>query len=123
MLEVDERRDSALGVLVDPAVVDQPDRHRVEVVELLPAPAARDDEARLLEHLEVLHDPEARHLQPGLELDARAAVTLEKPIEEMPPSRIGKRLENPSRVHEPDYTLLISHLSMSQQQQRRSRSR
>jgi hypothetical protein len=42
----------------------------------------------------VLHDPEARHLEPGLELDERAAVTLEEPIEEMPPRRVGERLED-----------------------------
>ena len=99
MLEVDERRDPALRVLVDPAVVDQPDRHRVEVVQLLPAPAARDDEPRLLQHLEVLHDPEARHLEPGLELDERAAVTLEEPVEQMPSRRIGQCLEDVGVVH------------------------
>src|SRR6266850_892444 len=104
MLEVDERRDAALRVLVDPAVVDQPDRNRVEVVQLLPAPAARDDEACLLQDLEVLHDPEARHLQLRLELGERAAVTLEEPVEEMPARRISECLEDGIVVHGPNDT-------------------
>lgn len=38
-----------LRELVDPAVVDQSDRDRIEVVQLLPALLARDDEVGLLE--------------------------------------------------------------------------
>src|SRR5207249_8293883 len=48
-LEIAERRDAVLGVLVDPAVVDEPDRHRVEKVLLLTPGAAGDDEPRVLE--------------------------------------------------------------------------
>ena len=84
----------ALRVLVDPAVVDQPDRDRVEEVQLLPARAARDDEPPFLEHPEVLHDAEAGHLQLGLELRERAAVTFEEPVEQQPPRRIRQRLED-----------------------------
>jgi len=49
VLEIRERRDAVLGVLVDPPVVDQPDRHRVQEVELLPALPAGDDEPGVLE--------------------------------------------------------------------------
>ena len=59
-----------------------------------PEPAG-DDEARLLEDAQVLHDAEARHLELGLELRERAAVALEEPVEEMPARRIGERPEDP----------------------------
>jgi hypothetical protein len=75
--------------------VDQPDRHRVQEVQLFPARPARDDEARVFEHAEVLHDAEARHLQLGLELRERAAVTRKEPVEQEAPRRVGKRPEHP----------------------------
>src|SRR3954462_8808703 len=86
-LEIRERRHSALGELVDPSVVDEPDGHGVEVVELFPSDLPRDDETGVLEDAEVLHDAEARHLQLGLQLRERAAVTLEEPVEQEPPRR------------------------------------
>ena len=61
---------------------------------LLPALLAGNDEPRVLEHAQVLHDPEARHLQLGLELGERAAVTLEETVEQMPPRRVGECLED-----------------------------
>ena len=85
---------AVLGVLVDPPVVDQADRHGVEEVELLPARSARDDETGLFEDAQVLHHAEARHLQLGLELGQRAAVTLEEPVEQEPARRIGECLEH-----------------------------
>ena len=88
------------GVLVDPPVVDQPDRYRVQEVQLLPPCFACDHEARVFEHAEVLHDAEAGHLQFGLELGERAAVTLEEPVEEESPRRVGERLE---------YEAIVSH--------------
>src|ERR1700758_2124276 len=87
-LEICERRDAVLRVLVDPAVVDEPDRNRVQVVQLGPALAARIHEPRLLEHAEVLHDAESRHLELRLELRERAAVALEEPVEEMASRRV-----------------------------------
>ena len=104
MLEIRERRDAVLGVLVDPPVVDEPDRHRVQEVQLLPALPAGDDEPGVLEHAEVLHDAEAGHLELGLELRERAAVALEEPVEEMAPGRVGERLEDLVVVHELEIT-------------------
>ncbi len=104
LLRSGERRDVVLGVLVDPPVVDQPDRHRVQEVQLLPARPAGDDEAGVLEHAQVLHDAEAGHLELGLELRERAAVALEEPVEQMAPGRVGKRLEDLVVVHEPEIT-------------------
>jgi hypothetical protein len=51
-------------------------------------------EAGVLQHLEVLHHTEPRHLQLGLELGQRAAVTLEEPVEQEPPGRVRERLEH-----------------------------
>ncbi len=48
---------------VDPAVVDLTDGHGVEEVQFLAPLTPRDDEACLFEHLQVLHDPKAGHLQ------------------------------------------------------------
>ena len=104
VLEIRERRDAVLGVLVDPPVVDQPDRHRVQEVELLPALPAGDDEPGVLEHAQVLHHAEAGHLELGLELRERAAVTLEEPVEQVAPRRVGERLEDLVVVHVPDLT-------------------
>jgi hypothetical protein len=61
---------------------------------LLPARPAHDDEARVFEQAQVLHDPEARHLHLGLELRERAAVTRKEPIEQEAACWIGERLEH-----------------------------
>lgn len=63
-------------------------------MQLLPARPADDDQVRLLEHPQVFHHAEARHLQLGLELGERAAVTLEEPVEQEPARGIGERLEH-----------------------------
>ena len=68
-------------------------------MELLPARAAGDDEARALQDPQVLHHAEARHLQLGLELGERAAVALEEPVEEVPAGRIRQCPEDVVVVH------------------------
>ena len=83
-----------LGVLVDPPVVDQPDRDRIEEVQLLPAGPAREDEARLFQQAQVLHDADARHVQLGFEFGQRAALTLEEQVEQEATGRVGQRLEH-----------------------------
>jgi hypothetical protein len=84
----------ALPVLVDPPVVDQPDRHRVQEVQLLPARTARRHEPRVLQHAQVLHHAEAGHRELRLELGQRAPVAHEEPVEEVPPGGIGERPEH-----------------------------
>ena len=66
----------------------------IQEVQLLPARPARDDEAGVFEHPQVLHHAEPRHLQLGLELGERSAVTLEEPVEEVPACRICQCLED-----------------------------
>ena len=60
----------------------------------LPARPARDHEPRFLEDAQVLHDPEASHLQLRFELGERAAVTRKKPVEQKSSSRVGERFED-----------------------------
>ena len=52
-----------LRVFADPPVVDQPDRNRVQVVELAPPVLAGGYELGLLEHSQVAHHPEAGHVR------------------------------------------------------------
>jgi hypothetical protein len=68
--------------------VDEPNRYRIEEVELLSATASGDDESRVLENLEMLHDAEARHHETLLERTQRLAVLAEEFIEQLAPSRI-----------------------------------
>ena len=82
---------------------------QAQVAALLPravvVPGLHEAEPRILEEadqaLEVvgldqvvaIDHPEARHLELRLELGERAAVTLEKPVEEMSSGRVGEGLE------------------------------
>jgi hypothetical protein len=93
-LQVRERRDVTLPVLVDPPVVDQPDGHCVQEMQLLPPRPARRHEPRVLQHAQVLHDAEARHRQLRLELGEGAPVAHEQPVEQEAPGGIGERLEH-----------------------------
>jgi hypothetical protein len=77
--------------------VDELDRDRVQEVELLAAAAPGRDQVRVLEHLEVFHHAEAGHRQPCLELGQRLPVVGEELVEELPPRRVGERLEH--RIH------------------------
>ena len=86
-----------LGVLAHPSVMDEPDRDRVEEVELLASAPARGHEPCLLEHLEVLHHAEARHRRPLLERAERLPILGEEPVEQFPSRRVGECLED--RVH------------------------
>ena len=90
-----------LGVLVDPPVVDQSDRDRVQEVPFLPPCFARDHEARVFEHAQMFHDAEPGHLHLGLELGERAAVTLEEPVEQESPRRVRECLEHEGIVGHP----------------------
>ena len=77
--------------------MDEPNRDRVQEVELLATLAPRRDEIRLLEHPQVLHHAEAGHRQALLERRQCLPVLGEELVEELAPRRIGKRPEH--RVH------------------------
>ena len=74
--------------------MDEPDRDRVQEVELLPAPPPGDDQAGLLELLQVLHHAEAGHLEALLERAQRLPVLAEELVEQAPPRRIGQGPEH-----------------------------
>src|ERR1700722_13824341 len=74
--------------------MDQADRNGIEEVQLLaPVPLGRD-EVGFLEHLQVLHHPEPRHVELAVEVGERAPVTLEEQVEQVPPARVGECLED-----------------------------
>src|SRR5687767_9723506 len=109
-LEPAERRGPGLGVLAHPAVVDEPDRNRIQEVELLAAPAPRRDQPRLLEHPQVLHDGETRHRQPALERAQRLSVALEERVEQTASRGVREGLEH--GVHCPrEYVTIWSHVN------------
>src|SRR4051795_13624105 len=80
VLEVDERPDVALRVLVDPPVVDLADRHRVEEVELLPPLPPGADEVGLLEDPQAKHHAEAQHRELRLEPGERPPASGEQQV-------------------------------------------
>ena len=81
--------------------MDEPDRDRVQEVELFPPPPSGDHQAGVLELLEVLHHAEARHLETTLERAQGLTVLAEELVKQAPPGRIGKGSEH--LVHAQDY--------------------
>ena len=82
------------GILADPAVVDRLDRQGVEMVPALAALAARQDQLRLFQHLQVLHDRATVHLRKSFAQRARRQRRVLDRIQHLPPLCIGQRLEN-----------------------------
>ena len=74
--------------------MDEPDRNRVEEVQLLAAALLGDHEPRVLELLEVLHHAEPRHLEARAERVQRLAVLPEELVEQGPAGRIGQGAEH-----------------------------
>jgi hypothetical protein len=84
--------------------VDEPDRDRVQEMQLLATLAPGRDQPRPLEHPQVLHDAEAGHRQALLERAQRLTVLLEQLVQQAAPGRVGKRLEHRvHRIHPHDY--------------------
>jgi hypothetical protein len=90
-----------LGQLVDPSVEDQPDRHRVQEVQLLATAALGGHQSRFLEYPEVFHDAKSGHGRPPHERAEGLPVVLEELVEQAPAGWIGKRSEG--RVHARHY--------------------
>src|SRR5207244_13157695 len=89
-LETTARGGPGRGGLAHPPVVDEPDRHGVQEVELLAPSSLGDDEARLLELSKVLHHTEARHLEAARKGAQRLTVVTEQLVEKAPSRRIGE---------------------------------
>ena len=99
-----------LGVLADPAVVQEPDRNRVQVVDLLPAAATAHHQAGLLEQSQVLRDGDPRHVMRSCQRHQCLAVLVEERVEKRSPSRVGKCPEH--RLHGSEYRKPSGFLSM-----------
>jgi hypothetical protein len=94
VFEVGETCRPGLGVLVDPAVMQEPDGDDVEEVQLLASATARDDQTGVFEELEVLHDAKTRHRKTFFKLGEALAVPLEELVEEGTASWVGEGLED-----------------------------
>jgi hypothetical protein len=79
---------------LDPAFGDVPQRDRVEVVQLLPAPADRGDEVGRLQQAQVLGRRLPRHVERLAQLPEGLPVAFAQPVQQRPPRRIGQRLEH-----------------------------
>ena len=102
-LEDCHRADEWLGVFADPPVMDQADRDRVQVVELVATFTTGGDELGSLEHVEVIHHAEARHVGQDLaQFSQGAAVAIEECIQQGPASRVVECLED-RVIHDEDY--------------------
>ena len=87
--------DPGLRVLANPAVVDQSDGDRIEVMQSFAADFATGDQARGFEEAQVLHNPEASHAgKAGGELAKRLPVLGEQAVEQQSPARVAERLED-----------------------------
>jgi hypothetical protein len=74
--------------------VDEPDRNRVQEVQLLATPTPGCHQTGLLELPQVLHDTEASDLEARFEGGERLAVAAEELVEQTPPGRIGQGPEH-----------------------------
>ena len=90
-LEADQAGRPRLGELAHPAVVDEPDRDWVEVVQLLASTAPAHDEARLLEQAQMLGHGDAGHGVRCCQRDERLTVLLIQGVQERSSGRICKR--------------------------------
>src|SRR5262249_29715638 len=98
-LEAAQHCGPELGVLVDPSVMNQPDWHGVQEVQLFPAAALRDDQARRLEDSEMLHDAETCHRHAALKRAQRLTVAPEQHVKQLPARPIREGLEHRIRIH------------------------
>jgi hypothetical protein len=92
--QVGERVDAVALVGRDPALADLVDGCRVQEVELLPPAANGGDEIGRLEDGEVLADRLPGHVEPGAELAQGLSVADVQAVEQLPATRVGKRLEH-----------------------------
>jgi len=74
--------------------VDQPDRHRIQEVELLATAPPGHHQAGFLEQLQMLHHAETGHLEASFERAQALPVVAEKLIQQSPPRRVGQGLEH-----------------------------
>jgi hypothetical protein len=99
VLEAEERDGPRLGVLADPAIVDDTDRDRIEEVELFRDPAPLGDhEPCLLNRSRCFITADPRHRETLGERAQRLPVLAEEVVEQTSSGRVGKRFEHDVHV-------------------------
>src|SRR6202034_2117097 len=94
LFQTAERSRPGFGVLAHPPVVDEPDRDRVQKMQLLAPSPPRDYQACLFELLQVLHHAKASHRTTCLERVQRLPVLTEELVGEAPTSGVGEVFEH-----------------------------
>jgi hypothetical protein len=69
-------------------------------MQLFPALLLRNNQPSFFQDGKVLHHRLPRHLVPVAKLAKRLAIARMKPVQQMPPDRIGKRLEDLVHAHD-----------------------
>jgi hypothetical protein len=107
-LQVRQRGDALLVVVVDPAFGDLVDGRGVEVVTLLPAPADGGHEVGVLQDGQVLADRLAGHVQTGAQLTQTLPVTAVQGVEQPSPAGVGQRPEHLVHGGQPRLLMFMS---------------
>jgi hypothetical protein len=90
--------------------VDEPDRDRVQEVQLLAAPRLVTTRPASSSCFRCFITPKRRHLEALLERAQRLAVLAEELVEQAPPGRVGQGLEH--LVHGRRYVTIWSHVKV-----------
>jgi len=90
-------------VLPDPPLCNLVDRDRIQIVQLVPALPAGDDQAGLLKQSKMLGDRLPRHLQPRAQLVQGLAVLHKQRVQQMPATPVCQRTEDCIFIHDSDY--------------------
>jgi len=98
-LQIHQRCDLALGVLINPTIVNQADGTVLRKCSFSRPDRRVTINPGLLQHPQVLHDTKPGHRQFGLELTQRLTVASEKQVEQKPPRRISERLKTGSSLN------------------------
>src|SRR5262245_13055769 len=88
-----ERPQARLLELRDPALVDVLQRHGVEKMELFAAAPPGCDQVGLFQHVQVLRDGLARHVEVLAQLAEVPSVARMEQVEQLPSAGVGERLE------------------------------
>ena len=83
-----------LFILHNPPFVNLVDRHRAKIVQLLASSPNNDDKVRVFEQKQVFGHGLTRHIEMLTKLSQRLAIVLMEHVQQAPPARIRKRLEN-----------------------------
>jgi hypothetical protein len=99
LLEFGKRRQPWPFKLVDPALGNLVDRHRIDEVKLLAALPLRRNQIRLLENGEMLGDSLPRHGETVAQFEERLPVPPVQTVEQLPSASIGQSTKHRIFIH------------------------